>query len=111
MSCKIQRLIVTLFCIAGAGFSQTIHCGVSDAYCDHYLCRLYGYPCDQRYTVRVLDYPLVEKPELLDPVKKFPVSDPFQTRLDKRMAAISATNFVSTNTIPINIAPGLAPKN
>jgi hypothetical protein len=108
MSWKIQPLIVALFCIAGAGLSQTVRCGVYDPYCDHYRCRIHGYPCDERYTVRVFDYPAIKKPEILEPINKLSADDPLQARLSKRMAATSATNFVSTNTIPINMAPGLS---
>jgi len=108
---RIQKIILLLLCIAGTGFAQTVHCGISETDFEHRMHDLYGYPYEDRYTVRVLDYPLLKKPETLEPVKKFPVSDPFQAQLDKRMTAISATNFISTNTTPINIAPGLVPKN
>jgi hypothetical protein len=108
MRYKIQILIVALFCIAGTGLSQTVRCGVYDTYCDHYRCRIHGYPCDDRYTVRVIDYPLVEKKETLEQIDKLSADDPLQARLSKRMAATRATNFISTNTIPINMAPGLA---
>lgn len=111
MHCKIQPLIAALFCIAGTGLSQTVRCGIYDTYCDHYRCRIHGYPCDDRYTVRVIDYPLVEKKETLEQINKLSADDPLQARLSKRIAATSSTNFVSTNVIPINMAPGLAPKN
>jgi hypothetical protein len=58
--------------------------------------------------VRVIDYPLVEKKEPLEQIDKLSADDPLQARLSKRMAATRATNFISTNTIPINMAPGLA---
>lgn len=113
MGLKLQRLILLLLCTSGAGFSQAVYCGggVTDTYCPYCLYDHYGYPCEHHRTVRVIDYPTVKKPELLEPEKKSLSSDPLQNRLARRMETITATNFVSTNAIPINIAPGLAPKN
>ncbi|MFA6172873.1 MAG: hypothetical protein WC701_04245 [Kiritimatiellales bacterium] len=113
MNSKLQRMILLLLCSAGTGFSQMFHgdVGVMDMcypYCRH---DLYGYPCEHDYTLRVIDYPAIKKPVTLEPVKKSPVDDPFRTRLDKRMTVIDSAGFVNTNTVPIEIAPGLAPRN
>jgi hypothetical protein len=51
--------------------------------------------------------PAKNMPEKLEPIKKIPSDDPFQTRLEKRMAVIGSADFVNTNTTPLEIAPGL----
>lgn len=104
---KSSRLMLILTGLAGAGLAQTFHGGFSDSYCDHRLCRMYGYPCEDQYTVHVLDYPPGKKSGELEPEKKRTDPDPLKARLSKRMEAIGGESFVNTNTIPINMAPGL----
>jgi hypothetical protein len=106
-------MTLLLLCSAGTGFSQTLHYGVevTDMYCPYCLYHHDGYPCEHRYTVSLLDYPIVKKPAKLEPVKKPPVDNPLRIRLEKRMAEIDSTNFVKTNTVPMEIVPGLTPKN
>ncbi len=113
MNFKLQRLIFLLLCTSGAGFSQAVHydIGVTDMYCPYCRYDHYGYPCEHRYTVSVMDYPTVEKPKELEPVKTHPVVDPIQARLEKRMAEIDSAGFANTNKTRIEIVPGLTPKN
>lgn len=110
---KLQRMILLLFCTSGAGFSQAVHYGVgiTDTYCPYCPYDHYGFPCEHRHTVSVLDYPLAEKPKKLEPVKTNPVVDPIQARLEKRMEEIDSAGFANTNKIRIEIVPGLTPQN
>jgi len=112
MNVKLRRLTLLLLCASGTGFSQTVHygVGVTDMYCPYCLYNHYGFPCEHRYTVRVLDYPLVEKPKELEPVKPHPVIDPIRARLEKRMVEIDSAGFANTNKTRIEIVPGLTPK-
>jgi len=111
MRFKLQWLIPFLLSLAGAGVCQTASCEFFETYGDGRLYHPYGYPSEHRCTVRVIDYPPIEKPELLEPEKKPLGSDPLKNRLTRRMETITATNFVTTNAVPINIAPGLSPEN
>lgn len=108
MKTAVAQLVLAL---AGAACAQTFCGGLSDPYCDHTRCRLHSYPYEDRCTVRVIDYPPVKKAESLKPDRKEDSNDPLRNRLEKRMAEISADGFIRTNTILIDIAPGLAPKN
>jgi hypothetical protein len=111
MKPKLQRIAVALLGLAGAGTAQTFCGGLSDPYCDHARCRIHGYPYEDRCTVRVVDYPPRKKPELLEAEKKQLTDNPLQNRLTRRMEDIATTNYIRTNSIPINMAPGLAPEN
>lgn len=113
MNIKLQRLILLLLCTSGEGFAQTVHygVGVTDMYCPYCLYDHYGYPCEHRYISVSDQIPPAKKPAQLEPVKKFPVDDPLRARQEKRMAVIGSTNFVNTSTVPMEIVPGLTPKN
>ena len=104
---KSSRLMMILTSLAGAGLAQTFHGEFSDSYCDHRLCRMYGSPCEDRYTMRVPDCPPGKKSVELKPEEKLTDPDPLEARLSKRMEVIGGETFVNTNTIPINMAPGL----
>lgn len=100
-----------VFALAGTACAQTFCGGLSDPYCNHTRCRIHNYPYEDRCTIRVIDYPAKKKQELLEAEKRPLNNDPLQNRLARRMEVIATTNFVSTNAIPIDMAPGLAPKN
>lgn len=103
-----------MMCTAEAGFAQTFHygAGFTDRYHPYCLYDHDGFPCEHRYTVSLLDQIApAEKPVKLDPAKKIPTDDPLRARQKKRMTVIDSTNFVNTNTVQIEIAPGLTPKN
>lgn len=108
----LRQLLPTLLLgTAAAGLAQSLQGGLyATSCCDHPFCRHYGYPCNDHYTVRVIDYPPKPDSQLETP-KKMPSPDPLQARLEKRLDAIDSTGFINTNTTPIHIAPGLAPKN
>ena len=111
MHTKFQPILCLVLSGAAAAFAQTIHCGIEDRYYPYYPYDRYGFPYEDRYSVSVLDYPLVEKPKTLEPVKTHPVVDPIQARLEKRMAEIDSAGFANTNKTKIEIVPGLTPKN
>ncbi len=106
-----KRLNFTLLLLfsASAGYAQTLRCGVTDRTCDHYPYDPYGYPCDQYRTVSVLELPIKEKSETLQPDKKTPSINPLQSRLEKRMSAIESATFINTSTNRMEIVPGLIP--
>jgi hypothetical protein len=113
MHSKTRQIIFFLLFSAGAGLSQTAHCGVgvTDTYCNHCLYDHYGYPCEHRYTLSLLEIPAKENPAALEPDKKTAIADPLQARFNKRMAVIGSAGFTNASKVRMEIVPGLAPKN
>lgn len=112
MHMNFRKFYLILLGGAEICFPQTFSCNTSAATgCRHCLYDAYGYPCEHRYTVSVLEIPAKEKSFLLEPTGKPPPGDPLQTRLTRRMAVINSSGFTNTDTLAIQMAPGLTPKS
>lgn len=93
-------------------FAQSLHGELSG--CDRFYCPYEhsGYPCEHRHMVSLFELPAKTDPVVITPEAKSQTANPLADRLAKRMEPIiSKPGFTQTNTVPFDMAPGLAPKS
>ena len=94
-----------------AGPAQTVHCDLTGDDYDSWLYDVYRYPYDRHdYRVRIFEMPYKPHPKIIHPEKTALSADPLTACFARRMEAIiTATNWVGTDTVRFDMAPGLSP--